>query len=134
MRGACHLDHRDFGRGRLVADLVHHVRCLEAEQARHLDVDARLGDALFPDADCSEIALAEGDARLQPLAHASSAFGDADRAHAMMDAARAEAALRDLEAAALAEQQISAGTRTFSSSPRHGRAARRHSRRPAACV
>ena len=38
-------------------------------------------------------------------------------AHAVVDAARAEAALGDLEAAAFAEQQASStGTRTFSSS------------------
>ena len=33
-----------------------------------------------------------------------------------MDAARPEAALRDLEAAAFAEQMFDAGTRTFSNS------------------
>jgi hypothetical protein len=43
------LDHRDLGLRGLVADLVHHVRGLQAEQARHLDVDAGFGDALLPD-------------------------------------------------------------------------------------
>jgi hypothetical protein len=36
-------------------------------------------------------------------------FGLADGAHAMMDAARSEPALRDLEALALANQQIAGG-------------------------
>jgi hypothetical protein len=34
------------------------------------------------------------------------AFGQADQAHAMVDAPRAEPALRDLEAAAFAEQHV----------------------------
>src|SRR3546814_7316434 len=45
-----HLDHRDLGGGGLVADLVHHVGGLEAEQPRHFDIDARAGEAMFPDA------------------------------------------------------------------------------------
>jgi hypothetical protein len=40
-------------------------------------------------------------------------LGLADGAHAVVDAARAEPALRDLEAPALAEQRLEAGTRTL---------------------
>src|SRR3546814_7870467 len=43
-----HLDHRDFLLRCLIARLVHHVGGLEAQQPRHLDIDPRLGDALFP--------------------------------------------------------------------------------------
>jgi hypothetical protein len=66
------LDHRDFGLRRLVADLVHHVRCLEAEQARHLDVDARFADTLLPHRLLDDL-LAEGGARRSRLTIFSSA-------------------------------------------------------------
>ena len=45
--------------------------------------------------------------RVEALAHQlERALGAADRAHAVMDAARAEAALGDLEAAAFAQQDV----------------------------
>ena len=47
--GRRHLDHGDLKLGGLVADLVHHVGSLEAEQPVHLDIGAGFGDALFPD-------------------------------------------------------------------------------------
>ena len=51
--------------------------------------------------------LAEGDARCGAAAHhLERAFGEADQAHAVMDAAGPEAALRDLEAAPFAEQHV----------------------------
>ena len=51
--------------------------------------------------------LAEGDARLEPLAHFfERRFGNADSAHAVMDSARPKAALGDFEAATFAEQQV----------------------------
>ena len=44
---------------------------------------------------------------MKPLDHLLQRhFGHADGAHAVVDAARAQAALRDLEAAAFAEQQV----------------------------
>ena len=56
---------------------------------------------------CSAMRLAERDARHQPLHHRLERFlGGADRAHAMVDAARPEPPLRDLEAPALAEQHV----------------------------
>ena len=59
---------------------------------------------------CSLQPLAEGDARLQPPHHRLERFfRRADGAHAMVDAARPEAALRDLEPPALAEQQVRRG-------------------------
>ena len=100
------LDHRDLELGGLRADLVHHVGGLQAEQPRHLDVDAGLGDPLLPDRMVGD-ALAEGRAREQAPGHRlQSGLGHADRAHAMVDAAGPEPALRDLEAAALAEDQV----------------------------
>ena len=66
------LDHRDLALGGLVAGLVHHVRGLQAEEPRHLDLDPRLGDALFPDA-----VLGRSSCRTrrgsEPLAHRPSA-------------------------------------------------------------
>src|SRR5271165_640299 len=47
--GGGDLDHGDFELGALVADLVHHVGGLEAEQPVQLDVDAGFRNALFPD-------------------------------------------------------------------------------------
>ena len=53
---------------------------------------------------CSRDAPAERDAAVEAAAHLfQRALGPADGAHAVMDAARPEAALRDLEAAPLAE-------------------------------
>ena len=77
------------------------------EQPRLIDLDARLGDRR-----CSRHALvgdglAEGGARQRAAAQRfERALGNADLAHAMVDAAGAEAALRDLEAAPLAEQHV----------------------------
>lgn len=64
----------------------------------------RIAHALLPQMIARKWGLAEGD----PAAHAAAhlfqrAFGEADESHAMMDAARTEPALRDLEAAAFAE-------------------------------
>ena len=107
-----HLDHGDLELRRLVAGLVHHVGGLEAEEPRHFDVDARFGDALLPDRMLGDL-LAEGDAGQKPLGHLLQRhFGNAYRAHAVVDAAGAKPALRDLETAAFAEQEVLAGTRT----------------------
>ena len=48
------LDLADPGLGRLDADRVHHVGRLEAEQARHLDLDAALGDDVAIGAEIGE--------------------------------------------------------------------------------
>ena len=71
------------------------------------------GDALFPHRLLGD-GLAERDARLEPLGHLAQRFlGHADGAHAVVDAARPEPALRDLEPAAFAQQHVRAGTRTL---------------------
>jgi len=81
------LDHRDLALRGLVAGAVHHVRCLEAEQPRHLDVDPRVGDALFPHALLCD-GLAEGRAGHEPPGHRLQRFlGRADGPHAMVDTA-----------------------------------------------
>ena len=101
-----HLDHRDLGARGLVAHGIHHVRGFQRQQSRLFDHAARFGDAFVPDGLFGD-GLAEGHARAHaPAQQFQRAFGRADRAHAMVDAARAEAALGDLETAALAEQQI----------------------------
>ena len=69
-------------------------------------IDARLGDALLRHRALGD-RLAESDARERPLAHQlERALGRADRAHAVVDAAGPEPALRDLEAAPFAEQDV----------------------------
>ena len=101
-----HLDHGDFRGSRLVADLVHHIRSLQAEQTRHFNVDTGTGNALFPYAMLGN-GLAKGDARLQALAHfLQRFFGGTNGAHAMVDAAWSKAPLRDFEPAPLAQQHI----------------------------
>ena len=56
---------------------------------------------------CSARRLPKAVRALQPARHRAERFlGRADGAHAMVDAARPEPALRDLEPAALAEQQV----------------------------
>ena len=62
------LDHRDLGARGLVADGVHHVRRLQRQQPRLLDLHARLGDVGADRALLGE-RLAEGDPRLHPPAH-----------------------------------------------------------------
>ena len=101
-----HLDHRDFCCCSLVADLVHHVRCLQAEQASHFNVDTGPCNAFFPYALFGD-GLAKSNAGLQPLAHfLQRLFGDTDRAHAMVDTAWSKAPLRNLEAATFAQQYV----------------------------
>src|SRR3989442_13399997 len=97
-----HLDHRDLLLGDFVAHGVHLPGGVQHHEARAVDHDARLRDALARHALVGDRA-AEGDALGGALAHLlERALGLADEAHAMVDAARPEAALRDLEAAAFA--------------------------------
>src|SRR4051794_7745315 len=101
--GGGDLDHGDLALRGLVADPVHHVGGLEAQKPRHLDVGAGFTDALLPPRMLDDL-LAERAARHQPAHHLlQRLLGLADGAHAVVDAARTETALRDLEAAALAE-------------------------------
>ena len=105
-RAADHLDRRDLGLRRLLADRVHHPRGLQREEARLFDLHARLGDALADDTLVGE-RLAERDAHLRAHAHqVERTFGEADGAHAVVDAAGAEAGLRDREAAAFLAEQV----------------------------
>src|SRR5262249_61329400 len=77
--------------------------------AVHLDIGAGLRDALLPDRKFDDLAAERG-ARRQPLHHLlQRLLGLADGAHAVMDAAGTEPALRDLEAPALAEQDVAGG-------------------------
>src|SRR5207249_7002206 len=104
--GHGHLDLGDRLLGGLVADRVHHVGGVQDEQPRLVDLDARLRDALERDVVLGQ-PLAERHAVLRALAHElERALGDADLAHAVVDAARTQAPLGDLEAAALAQQDV----------------------------
>ena len=79
---------------------------LRHKQPRAVDFDPRLGDALLPHAMLGQ-ALAERHPALQPPRHRAERFlGRADGPHAMVDAPRSQPALRDLEPAPFAEQQI----------------------------
>ena len=90
----------------LVADAVHQRRRLERQQTGGVDLDARLGDPFAPDALLGNL-FAEGDPAVKSFAHQlQRALGDADGAHAVVDAARPEPALGDFEAAPFAQQQI----------------------------
>src|SRR5690606_7233744 len=101
-----HLDHGDLAARGLVADGIHHVGRLQHQQPRLLDADARSGDALARYALLGE-RLAERSAAAGALAHhLERALGRTDEPHAVVDPAGAEAALRDLEAAALAEKNV----------------------------
>src|SRR5882757_6414466 len=107
--GRRYLDHGDLELRRFVADLVHHVGGLQAQQPVHLDIGTGFGDALLPDRIFDDLPAERG-ARRQPLHHLlERLFGLADGAHAVMDAAGAETALRDLKAPALAEQDVADG-------------------------
>ena len=103
------LDHRDLLLRDLVADGVHQVRRLQHQQARLLDHAARFGDPLLPHGLARDLG-AERDAAGQPLHHQlERALGEADEAHAVVDAAGTEPSLRDLEAAPFALQHVGRG-------------------------
>ena len=79
------------------------MRGLQREKPRLVDHHPAFGDALQPDALIGD-APAERDAAVEAAAHLfECALGPADGAHAVMNAARPEAALRDFEAAPFAE-------------------------------
>ncbi len=102
-------DGGDFGAGGFVAHGVHQVGGFQGEKARLFDLDAGLGDFGAERAHFGEGA-AEGDTAFGAAAEVfEGTFGDADEAHAVVDAAGAEAALGDLEASAFAEEQVRGG-------------------------
>src|SRR4051812_37132155 len=88
----------------LVAVAVHLVSGLQREQPRLRNLAEGMRNVLTHRALLGE-RLAEGRARDRALAHQfQRALGAADQTHAMMDATGAQSSLRDLEAAAFAEQ------------------------------
>src|SRR5579871_4068404 len=104
--GGHHLDHGNLGTCGLVADRIHHVRGVQGEQTRLVDLDAGLRNPVA----CHAVVRngpAEGTAADGALAHGfQRALGDADEPHAVMDAAWAEPSLRDLEAPTFAEEYV----------------------------
>ena len=78
------------------------------QSRRVISMSVRASAMRCSQTDCSAMALAEGGAGRAAgwTIFSSAVLGGADGAHAVVDAARAEAALGDLEAAALAEQQV----------------------------
>src|SRR6267142_7082498 len=90
----------------LVAEHVHGFRSLEHHQPHRLDLAAGLRNDLHIAAEMGDL-LAEGFAGEAALYHqVKRLFGFADRAHAVMDAARSEPDLRDFKTAAFAEQHV----------------------------
>ena len=99
-------DLRDFAFGDLIADCIHHVGRLHGQKARHFNIGAGFGDALFPNAVIGN-AFAEGCTGQQACAHFfKRALSHADCPHAMVDAARAKTPLRDFKAAPFTEQKV----------------------------
>src|SRR5690606_31703964 len=104
-----HLDLGDFAGGDLVADGVHHVGSVQGQQASLVDLDARTGDVLQVGTQHGQ-RLAEGGTVHGAFAHQlQSTLGNTDGTHAVVDTARAEATLGDLEAADLTEQHVLVG-------------------------
>src|SRR5260370_38858279 len=104
-----HFDHGDLGASGLAALRVHHPGCLKRQQTRLFDLDARVGDvspngSLFRDFSPERHA-----GRGAPAHFFERALGHADEAHAVMDAAWAQTALRDLEAAAFTQEHVGCG-------------------------
>src|SRR3954453_4236148 len=88
---------RDLVPRRLRPQPVHRGGGLQGHQPRLFDVAARLADGL-PDRALFRERGPERYARLGAAAHRlDGAFGQTDEAHAMVDAAGPETALRDLE-------------------------------------
>ena len=103
-------------RAPFVADGVHQPRGLHREQARLLDLDATLGDAVLHDALVGE-RLAERDALLRARAHElERPLRQADRAHAVVDAPGPRRACAIAKPPPSSPSRFSAGTRTFSNS------------------
>ena len=104
-----HLDLGDPGRRLARGGRVHHVGGLQAEQPRHLDLHAALGDDVVVGAELGQ-RLAERLAGQRAPAHQlQRPLGLADGAHAVVDAARPQSTLRHLEAAAATEDQVVIG-------------------------
>ena len=103
------LDHGDFLARSLVADGIHLRSRMQRQQTGLVDVDAHLRQ-LFPE----RALFGDGAAEVDALLGAGNrvlegALGAADGAHAVVDAAGAEAPLCNLEAAALAQQHVRRG-------------------------
>ena len=102
----CDLDHRDLGARFLVAVAVHHPGGLQGQQPRLLDHDARLGDPLLRHGLVGD-ARAKGDTARRAPAHPFEwPLGEPDKSDAMVNPARSEQALGDLEPAAFAVQHV----------------------------
>ena len=100
------LDHGNFRSGGLVANRIHHMGRLQGQQSRLLDEDPRFRNPLE-----SHTAFGDGLAKGNPLPGPDThflqgPFGQANEAHAMMDAPWPEASLGDLEAAPFTQKNI----------------------------
>ena len=107
--GGHHLDHGDLGLGHLVACHVHQPGGFQGQQAGHVDLAAGFGNALLRHGLLGH-GLAKGYAAAGALAHQlQRALGQANEAHAVVDAPGAQAPLGDLEATAFAQQDVGDG-------------------------
>ena len=104
-----HFDHGDLGSCRLVARGVHPVGRVQRQQARLIDQDACLRDSLEPHRLLGE-RLAKGHPAANSFAHQFEAyFRQPDQPHTVVNSARAQPSLGDLEAAAFAQQDVGRG-------------------------
>ncbi len=92
--------------GGAVAHGIHQIGGIQDQPSSLIDQDPRFRDALERNA-LFRYAPAECDALLGALAHHfERPFGQTDQTHAMVDAPGSQAALRNFEAASLAQQEI----------------------------
>src|SRR5512139_417393 len=104
--GRDHLDHRDLLLCGLVAGNVHLPRRVQREQPCLVDLQARIRDAFAPDTLLRQFLVECGPPQRAPAHQVECPLSEPDQSHAVMDAARAEPTLRDLEAAAFAQQEV----------------------------
>ena len=109
----CHLGNQDLGlsnlgQSGLGAKLVHLDGSIQHDKPRGIDFDARPGNPLenhtvFPEFLSKRRLLGVVDSHQHPF---ESAFGSADAAHGVVDAARSETSLDDLEASPFSEDHV----------------------------
>ena len=107
--GGHDLDHRDLLAGRALAGGVHLPGGHQGEQARLVDLHPALGDEVLDELLVGELAAERLARRGAPAHHLDRPLGGADRAHAVVDAAGAEAVLGDHEAGLARAEQVGLG-------------------------
>ena len=100
------LDHRDLLAGSPLPGGIHLPRGEHREQTCLVDLHPRLRDEVLHELLLGELRAESFALRGPPAHHLDRALGRADRAHAVVDAARAEAILGDHEARLPRPEQV----------------------------